>query len=36
MCFSMRLYTVDCDDVAYDEETARVDDLLDSNEEVRH
>ena len=36
MCFSMKLYTVDRDSVAYDEETARLDDLLDSNEVVPH
>ena len=40
MCFSVEQYPVVCDDVAYDvdsnEKVARVDDLPDSSEEVRH
>ena len=40
MCFSMKQYPVVCDNVAYDvnsdEEVARVEDFLDSSEEVRH
>ena len=35
MCFSMKLYTVDRDSVAYDEETARLDDLLESSSAPR-
>ena len=38
MCFSMNQYPLVCDDVAYDvnndENVVRVDDLLDSSEEV--
>ena len=40
MCFSIKPYPVVCDDVAYgvtsDEEVAKVDDLPDPSEEVRH